>query len=394
MKAIINGKIYYNNHFIRDHVLVYSDKIEAIVHEKEFELDRNKRAITHVIDGKNQYVVPGLIDVHIHGYNGADTMDGTKKALETMSKGIVKNGVTSFLATTMTMDEESIRKALTCVRSYMDEQKGDEQKGAQIIGVHLEGPYINPEFKGAQSDVYMQKPTDRLLKEYGDIIKVVTIAPELEGAIKLIKSYGQGVNFSLGHTAATAQTASEAFDAGAKSVTHLFNAMTGLHHREPGVVGAALTHECYCELIADNFHVNPQLYALVKKIKGNEKVLLITDCTRAGGLKEGEYDLGGQLVRVKDRQCRLESGTLAGSVLELNRGLRHMVQELEHTLSNEEALEEVLPMATINQARYLGYEKVIGSLENGKQADIVLLNKEIMVEKTIVKGKLVYENQL
>lgn len=384
MKSIVNGKIYHDKGFVEDHVILFDETIDRIVSEEEYRKIKNTGSqIVEEIDGKGAYVLPGFIDVHIHGYDGVDTMDGEIDAISRIAKGIGKNGVTAFLPTTMTMPKKSILKALEAIEEAKTLEDWD---GAMILGAHMEGPFINVKYKGAQSEKYIALPDEAILDRFIDTIKVVTIAPEVEGALHMIEKYSHKINFSLGHTGADFNQAKEAYEKGAKSATHLFNAMTGLHHREPGVVGAALTCDCYTEVIADNFHLNPVLYQLVEKAKGLEKILLITDCMQAGGLTEGIYELGGQAVSVKNGQCRLESGTIAGSILKLNQGLKNFIQGLEKELY------ETVGLVTLNQAKYLGCDKDMGSLEKGKLANIVLMDAAFNIKTTIVKGSTIYED--
>ncbi len=376
MKAIKNGLIYHNGTFLEDHVLVYDDKVVGI-----YPVDSCPHNNLDMTDADGHYVLPGFIDVHIHGYHGHDVMDGTVEAINKIRDGVVENGVTSFLATTMTMSKEDIIKAMEAVRNSIQ----SHNKGADIVGIHMEGPFINIEAKGAQAGEFVVRPADDVIRQFEDLIKIVTIAPEVPGAMDLIKTYKDKVNFSLGHSKATHDQACSAYHAGAKSTTHLFNAMTGLHHRDPGLVGAALTNDCYCELIADGIHVQPSLFPLVTKAKGVDKVLLITDCMKGGGLPDGRYDLGGQLVDVIEGKCTLEDGTIAGSVLKLNAGLRNYVKAMGEDLVN------YLPVVTLNQAQYLKLEDSKGTLDVGKDADIVIMNKDYTVNKTIVKGTIRYE---
>lgn len=370
MKGIINGKIYFKNEFVEGKVLVFDETIVDLRSDEDIkDLD--------LIDARGKMVIPGLIDVHIHGTDGKDVMDGDPESLAIIRQSIVKNGVTSFLPTTMTMDLEKIEKALNNVKENMH-----TKIGAKILGVHLEGPFINKKYKGAQPEEHIISPNIQLVEKYKDIIKVITIAPEAEGAIEMIKMFD--INFSLGHSSTTFDKAKEAFDAGAKSVTHTFNGMTPLHHREPGLVGAALMSDCYCELIADNHHVNPVLFNFVLKNKTSDKILLITDCMRGGNSPDGDYDLGGQKVIVKDGKCYLETGSIAGSTLKLNKGLKNFVE------NSDLSIEEGLKLVTSNQSKYLDINN-IGSLDIGNCADIVILEDDLSVLRTIVDGETVFE---
>lgn len=389
MKSIINGKIYLNEAFLDNHVIIYDEKVVGIISADDYskKIESKEYVIDEEIDANKQLVVPGFIDVHIHGYKGVDTMDESPDSVKKIRKDLVENGVTSFLATTMTMEKPRIIQALENVKAIKAESDFEEvPKGANLLGVHLEGPFINKAFKGAQPEMHIIPPDEDMLATYKDIIKVVTIAPEIPGSIEVIEKFGRDICFSLGHTGATYDEAMEAVHAGACSTTHLFNAMTGLHHRKPGVVGAALTSDIYSEVIADEFHVHPDLYRLIVNSKGSDKVLLITDCMRAGGLEEGTYDLGGHEVTVANGQCRLSSGTIAGSVLRLHEGLKNFNKHVERPL------EELIKLVTLNQARYLSLEESIGTIEPGKQADIVIMDQQFNISKTIVKGYVCYES--
>jgi len=376
MKGIRNGRIYKDGQFVEGQVLIYEKTIVAIQ-----PVDQPTEAEIDWIDAKGAYVLPGFIDVHIHGYKGRDVMDGDEEGIKVISQNILENGVTSFLPTTMTMDMEKIEQAIESVKKVQSNQT----TGARILGVHMEGPFINPAYKGAQSAEAIILPTEALVERHKDMIKVITIAPEIEGAMGMIKKYANKINFSIGHTGADYETTIEAIEMGAKSTTHLFNAMTGLHHRNPGVVGAALTSSCYSELIADKIHVHPALFELLGKTKGLDKLLLITDCIQGGGLEEGTYDLGGQEVTVKDGKCTLADGTIAGSVLKLIHGLKTYTESVSYKL------EELIPLVTMNQAKYLKVEETIGSLDTGKDADMVIMDEKFIVKKTIVKGRCEYE---
>lgn len=391
VSQIINGKIYYNGRFMKNGVIFFDDEIlkildinkEAETYKKLVELYKNE-GILETINATGQMVLPGLIDIHIHGYKGVDVMDGNIESLESMKKNLTENGVTSFLATTMTMDKVQIIKALDAVAQVMKMQDSNIS-GAEILGVHLEGPFINEKYKGAQSADYIIGVDLELFNDYKDIIKIATIAPEKEGNLEAIKQFGEYMKISIGHSGATYKEAKKAFKYGACGTTHLFNGMTGMNHREPGIVGAAFTSECYSEIIADNIHIHPDLYQLVVKAKGMDKILLITDCMQGGGLNEGTYSLGGQEVIIKNGRCSLTNGTLAGSVLKLNQGLKNFTNNLEETL------EQIIPTVTINQAKYLNIDDKYGSLDIGKRANIAIMDKDFMIQKTIVKGKIVYE---
>lgn len=377
MKAIINGKIITRSGVLENKVLVFNETIQQI--QEEVPTD------CHVIDSKGMYIAPGLIDVHVHGSCGADTMDQTKEAIEVISAGISKNGVTSFLPTTMTMSQEDIYGALEVIRLCMNQPLN----GAKVLGAHMEGPFINAIYKGAQLDKYIIKPSYQLIENYTDVIKLVSYAPEMDENYSFTKEVKEktDITLSIGHTNATYNQAKEAFNCGCSHVTHLFNAMTSLNHREPGVVGAALTSDVFTELIADTIHVNQQLFQFVLDNKGKHKMVLITDSMRAGCMKDGVYDLGGQAVFVKDGAARLESGNLAGSVLMLNKAVYNFFKNTDLTI------DEAIHMASLNPATSIGIANCKGSLEIGKDADISIFDEEMNCYLTIVEGREVY-NQL
>ena len=379
MKAIVNGKIILKDRIIEDSALLYSDVIEGIVPLGSVPND------AEVIDANGGYVAPGLIDMHIHGYLGKDVCDGEEESIRTISKGLLANGVTGYLPTTMTVDMKVIRKALEVCRDLKEESK--DWDGSVILGCHAEGPFISESKKGAQDAKYILKPDAAFVKEYADIIKTITLAPETDEndfmAIREI-TRDTDVVISMGHTSADYETAMASVNAGVKHVTHLFNAMTPLQHRAPGVVTAAMNADISCELIVDTFHVDASLYNMLYKLKGR-KLCFITDCLPAGGLPEGEYTLGGAKIIYRGIVCRLEDGTVAGSVLHLNKGVWNVYT------NSDIPLYECVNCASLNPATTLGLDKTKGSLEIGKDADIIITDGEFNVEKTIIGGKIKYE---
>ncbi|MBP3653212.1 MAG: N-acetylglucosamine-6-phosphate deacetylase, partial [Clostridia bacterium] len=351
MQAIINGKIVLPDRIVEDAVLLFDAKIEGIVPANELP------AAAETIDAAGKYVIPGLIDMHIHGYLGEDASDGSFDGIRTMAEGVAKNGVTSFLPTTMTVSYDELRAAFAQIRKGVEESKYDTWQGAQILGVNAEGPFITPSKKGAQAGENIRPGDADFLKEYLDIIRVFTIAPEMPGNMDCIREMAGKCLISMGHTNATFDEAKAGIEAGVGHVTHLFNAQTALMHRDPGVVGAALTDDrVSTELIADAFHVNANLFPLVAKMKG-DKLVLITDCTRAGGLADGEYTLGGQPIFVNGIECRLADGTIAGSVLRLNHAVRNLLKYTSLPVW------EAVNAASLNPAKRIGADGVKGSLE-------------------------------
>ena len=368
-------------------IFIEKGKIIEIKDEKEINTATLMEA--EIIEAQDKFVVPGYIDIHLHGGGGYDFMDGNYQAIQQIALTHVRFGTTSLLSTTMTATEGQIIQSLKSIR----EAKLKGTGGAEILGVNLEGPYINPEKKGAQKEEDIREPSIEEFTKFkqasGDLIRLVTIAPEIPGAIDFIKYlYKQGIIASVGHTNATYVQTQAGIQAGLSHVTHTFNAMRELHHREPGVVGAALTSpELTVEVIADGIHIHPIVLKILTKIKEGEKVVLITDAMRAAGLKEGTYDLGGQEVIVTKGQARLKDETLAGSVLTMDKAVKNMVNKIGIQLP------KAIQMASFNPARSIGIDDKKGSLEPGKDADIVILNKNLETELTIVAGKIVYRRK-
>lgn len=380
MKAIVNGKIVLKDRVAEDMALLYSDVIEGVVPCEKVPAD------AEIIDAKGGYVAPGLIDIHIHGYLSKDVCDGEPDSIRTIAGGIVKNGVTGFLPTTMTVDMKVIKKALEVCRDLKEESK--TWNGSQILGCHAEGPFISESKKGAQDPKYILKPDAKFVKEYADIIKIITLAPETDtddfAAIREM-ARDTDVVISMGHTSADYDTAMASTAVGVKHVTHLFNAMTPLAHRAPGVVTAAFNSDVTCEVIVDTFHVNSCFYDLLYKIKGR-KLCFITDCLPAGGLPYGEYTLGGTKIIYNDIVCRLEDGTVAGSVLPLNKGVWNVYT------NSSIPLNECVNGASLNPATAIGVADRKGSLEVGKDADVIITDDSFNVLKTIIGGEIRYES--
>ena len=378
MKAIFNGKIVLPDRIEDQKALLFDRKIIDIVPADQIPENAER------IDAEGNYVIPGLVDMHIHGYLGEDASDGTFEGIRTMAEGVAKNGVTAFLPTTMTVSYAELRAAFEQIRRAKEESAQDSWQGAQILGVNAEGPFINPAKKGAQAGENIRPGDAAFLQEYLDIIRVFTIAPEMPGNMDCIREMAGKCLISMGHTAANYAQATAAFDAGVRHVTHLFNAQTGLLHRDPGVVGAALTDDrVSTELIADTFHVDARLFKLVARMKG-DKLVLITDCTRAGGLADGEYTLGGQPIFVHGIECRLADGTIAGSVLKLNHAVRNLAKHAELPVW------EAVNAASLNPAKRIGANARKGSLEAGKDADIAICDADFEIRRTILGGRTIY----
>ena len=380
MKAIVGGKIILKDRVAENCVLLYSDKIEGIIPESLIP------ETAKIINADGGFVAPGLIDLHIHGYLGKDVCDGEEESIRIISKGLLANGVTGYLPTTMTEDMKVICKALEVCRDLMEESKNWD--GSTILGCHAEGPFISESKKGAQDAKYILKPDASFVKEYKDVIKTITLAPECDTEdFKAIREICRDTDVvvSMGHTSADYETAMAGINAGVKHTTHLFNAMTPLTHRGPGVVGAALNGDVSVELIVDTVHVDKALYNMLWRLKGR-KLCFITDCLPAGGLPVGEYTLGAQKIFYDGTICKLEDGTIAGSVLQINKGVWNVYT------NSDIPLYECVNCASLNPATVIGMDKTKGSLETGKDADIIITDSQFNVKKTIIGGEVKYES--
>lgn len=374
------------------------DNIKAILPNevKDISLSIKDGRIASIEEPKNEksiaktlYLAPGFIDEHIHGANGTDTMDATIDALANIAISLPQEGVTSFLATTMTMPKENIEKALLNIKEY----RLKEREGARVVGCHLEGPFISPLHPGAQDPNAILKPDVALFDRWntlsGNAIREVTIAYEEGGKEVLDYCVRHGITCSLGHSDCKSELVKEAVHGGLHSITHLFNAQRGFNHREPGIVGEAfLIDGLKTELIADLIHSSKDAVSLVFKNKKKEDIVLITDSTEGKFLKPGFYELGGQKVKIFDGVARLMNDTIAGSILSLNKALSNV-----RPLAKGYSLSELINLASLNPAKNLGIEKDYGSIEVGKMADFVLLDENFNVYMTIVGGKVAYTKE-
>lgn len=377
--VIANGRIYTENETIEQgYILIENGKIIQIA-EGEYQGDLT------TIDVKGQHVLPGFIDIHMHGDYGEDAMDASFEGLKHLSESLLSEGTTSFLATTMTQSDENIIKALKNIVDYQEQQ--DSLNAASIVGIHLEGPFISEYKVGAQNPAYVQRPSVEKVQQFQEIannqIKVMTFAPEVEGADETLSTLHDQINFSIGHTVATFDEVNEAVAQGAKHVTHLYNAGTPFEHRNPGLSGAAwLNDDLSTESIVDGIHSHPASVKIAYKQKGNKRFFLITDAMRAKGMPDGEYDLGGQNVVVKGSEARLASGALAGSILKMNEGLKNLIAY------TGASLDDLWRVTSLNQAIALKIEGDKGSIAIGKDADIVVVDDDIQVLTTIKSGKV------
>ncbi|MFE4813242.1 N-acetylglucosamine-6-phosphate deacetylase [Peribacillus simplex] len=381
---IVHGETEtYKNGYIK----VVDGKIAEVGPISQYKQDDDAKVITLSPDYQ---VIPGAIDIHIHGASNSDAMDATHEALSTMAKTLPKEGTTSFLATTMTQSTEAIESALLNAGKYIENQN---EEHAEIVGIHLEGPFISPARKGAQPEDYIIDPDVTLFKKWqemaGNQIKLVTLAPEQPNGLDLAAHLrGTGVVASIGHSDATYDQIDEAIQAGTTHVTHLYNGMRGLHHREPGVLGAAyLRDELYVELIADGIHCRPEMVKLAYNQITSERMILITDSLRAKWLEKGTYDLGGQPVYVNETKATLSDGTLAGSILKMNDAIKNT---LEHT---DCSMTDIIKMTAENPAKQLRIFDRKGSIQVGKDADLVILNDRLDVEMTFCRGNLAFKKE-
>ena len=381
MKCIINGKVILKDGVSENLAILFDEKIEKIVDIKDIDLSGYD-----CLDAEGCYVAPGLVDMHIHGYLGADVSDGNVEDIKKMAQGIVKNGVTAWCPTTMTVSKAEIEAAFDAVREV---KNCGEYYGSRILGVNSEGPFINAKKKGAQAEEHILRPDADFIIENKDIVKLFTVAPEVDGAAECIEKVTENTDIlvSMGHTDATYEEAAAGIEKGVRHATHLFNAMTALTHLSPGVVGAALSDSrVSTELIADTFHVNEGVFNLVAKLK-EDKLCLITDCIRAGGMPDGDYTLGGQPVHKEGIKCLMPDGTIAGSVLNLNNAVYNLFENTDLEIY------EAVNCASLNPAIALGEDKEIGSLEVGKRADIIIADEKFNIKTTILGGEIRYKGE-
>lgn len=385
-KLIIGGTILTPAHSTTDSaILIENERIVSIEPMTNRSMGEWKNA--DIIDASGFYVIPGLIDIHVHGGYGSDTMDATPAALNKMSKGFLKNGVTSFLGTTASQSEEAI---LHAIKVAAENQVNLD--GANLLGLHIEGPYLDSCFRGAHHSKWLRDPNPEEYHKWFEsgVVRLITIAPELNGAQQLIRQGCQhNIRFAAGHTQASPLQIQEAVDLGLTSSTHTFNGMAGLHHRDLGTVGALLAdNRVYCEVIADGVHVHPDIVKMIVRIKGIERTILVTDAIRASGQPDGLYDLAGQIIHVKDGIARTETGGLAGSTLKLNKAVTNIIKFAGLSFN------DALSMATKTPADFLGLSGKKGEIIPGADADIVLVDREMQVRLVMIGGQVKYDLHL
>ena len=379
---IINGIIVTPEQIMTGYTLCIED--ERITHILTGDQEYAPQDI--VIDAMGDWVAPGLIDIHVHGALGIDTMQASHEDIHTIARYFASHGVTSYLPTTWSADEEQILAVLKTVETCP--QPVD---GAQHLGVHVEGPYLNPDYRGAQRIEMIRKPDPKEYRKWfaEDIVRLATIAPEMEGSKEFIKeAINNQVEIAIGHSGASYEKVIEAADQGVRQITHMFNGMPGLHHRSPGTLGGCLAEDrLFAQIICDGIHIHPQMVKMAVRAKTPIRTILITDAICGSGLPDGEYQINGQEMRVVDGVSRTLDGGLSGSTLTLDRAVKNTLDFTGLSLN------EVLPMATSVPAKAMGWAKQKGIISPGADADIIILERNLQVRLTMVGGRVIYRKK-
>ena len=364
---IKGGKVFQEDGSFLEQALYIND--HRLVDKAEYQDDGK------VIDAEGLLVLPGLVDIHSHGAAGEDFSDGNPEGLKKILQYEKRCGITSYCPTSMTFPKERLRQIFASIKGAQTEE------GAKVVGINMEGPFLDPVKKGAHVEEWIAAPDAAFVRELNQdvdgLVRLVTLAPNMEGAEEFIKEMHEEVCISLGHTAADYDCASRAMKLGAHHVTHLYNAMQPFGHRAPGLIGAAMDDpECMVELICDGYHIHPSAIRAAFRMFGPERVILISDSMRATGMENGTYELGGQEVTVKDRKAVLKDGTLAGSATNL---YGCMCKAVEFGIP----LEQAIMAATANPARSIGIFDRVGSIRIGKQADLLLASENLELKRVI-----------
>ncbi|HIW75013.1 MULTISPECIES: N-acetylglucosamine-6-phosphate deacetylase [Gordonibacter] len=369
---ITGGKVFTGDEFAER---------DVAIEDGRFVLAAGTAGEGAVVDATGCYVIPGLIDLHFHGCAGFDFCDGTPEALNAIARFEASRGVTAICPATMTYPEDVLGPLMDAATAY-----SAPADGAALVGINMEGPYLSPDNIGAQNPAYLHVPDEgmfrRLQERAQGLVKLVDVAPEVEGALEFIRAVADEVRVSVAHTQATYDQTCAAIEAGARQMTHLCNAMPPLHHRKPGPIAAAFDcPEVTAELIADGVHIHPAMVRLLMAAFGDDRIILISDSMRATGLDDGEYDLGGQNVTVRGNRATLADGTIAGSATDLMSCVRIAVQDMGVPLPS------AIKAASTNPARALGLRDR-GSLAPGHIADAVVLDENLEIRHIILRGKL------
>ena len=371
---ITNGQVYIDHTFQKKTIYIQDGTINL--------LEADCQTSGTVFDAAGRRIVPGFIDIHTHGAVGVDVNGASAEDLEKIGKFFAKNGTTSWLASILTDTEEQTSRAISqCI-----EYQASAGKGAQLLGIHLEGPFLASEFKGAMPEHLLKKGSEDLAASYqrqaNGNIRYITVSPEVEGVLELIPRLRElGIVVAMGHSGADYDTAMAAIQAGTAACTHTFNAMAPLHQHRPAIIGAALESDVYCEMICDGLHLHPAIVRLLWKTKGPQRLVAITDSIMAAGLPDGNYHLGVNQVVVEKGDAKLASdGTRAGSTLTQDRALRNLLS------FTGLSLEEILPVLTENPAKLIGVYDRKGSIEDGKDADLVVLDEQNQVADVFLQG--------
>ena len=378
---IVNGNVFLEKGAFEPATIYLCDD-RIVSEETYFSTDAEEI----LIDAEENYVIPGLTDIHFHGCMGSDCCDGTEEAFRVIAEYELSQGVTSITPATMTMSEEVLTGICRTAKDFSCPD------GSDFCGLYMEGPFISPAKKGAQNEKYIRPADTEMLKRLqqasGGMIRTVTVAPETEGAISFIRENSGSINISLAHTAADYDTAREALSCGASQLTHTYNAMMPFSHRAPGPIGAAAdSSHCMVELICDGIHIHPAVVRTTFKIFGDDRIILISDSMRAAGLSDGQYDLGGQTVIVKGNLAVLEDGTIAGSVTNLMDCVRTAVHEMGIPLAS------AIKCAAVNPAKAIGIYRDYGSLTPGKYANIVILDQNLDLTMVLHRSDIVYSRE-
>lgn len=380
-KVILNGKIYGSDHIVRDNcaLIIENDKIAGIIRNEDIDLENFE-----IIDARGNYVLPGFIDVHVNGGGGHLTIEGTREALMNMAIAHARQGTTSIVPTTISCEHKQL---IQCIQAVSEINRSGEKR-VNILGIHLEGPFLSPQKAGAHKKQYLCNPSEEIFNKFYEVsggnIRIISLAPELENSEKIIQIASEkGIVVGLAHSEADYEQTCNAIRNGMKLCTHIFNAMPPMTHRAPGPIGAFMTSPgTFTEIIADGYHVHPSVIEFVVKGNGVENTLLVTDAVSPAGTNMKDFLIDGIEMEVKGYSCFTKEGILGGSALTLNRAVEVMLKQTNIVF------EDIVRMVTETPAKMLGIFDMKGSLEKGKDADIIVVDKNMNVKTTIINGNL------